>query len=173
MLEYAAKTDVGSRGGENEDSMGWDLDRNIFLVADGMGGHVSGKTASTIAKRIVLEADSNLSTDTQLVNAHNAIRAAADEDSSLFGMGSTIVVAKVGQRDAEIAWVGDSRAYLWRKNELSQVTRDHSFVELLRAENVLSEEQIRADPRSNLVTQTLGLGEPIPSVEIVRLHSDD
>ena len=173
MLEFAAKTDVGSRGGENEDSIGWDLERNIFLVADGMGGHVNGKMASTIAKTTVLEADSSLSTEIQLVNAHNAICAAADEDSSFFGMGSTIVVAKIGQRDVEIAWVGDSRAYLWRQNQLTQVTRDHSFVELLRAENMLSEEQIRADPRANLVTQTLGLGDPNPSIEVVRLHSYD
>jgi len=67
----------------------------------------------------------------------------------------------------------DSRAYLWRKRGLSQISRDHSFHELLRAQNILTEEQIRADPRGNLVTQTLGLGDPMPSITEVSLRYGD
>ena len=88
-------------------------------------------------------------------------------------MGTTIVVAQIDGGDAEISWVGDSRAYLWRRGELQQVSRDHSYLELLRAQNILTEEQIRADPRSNLVIQTLGLGEPKPSVEALSLRYGD
>jgi len=86
---------------------------------------------------------------------------------------STIVVAKLADDLAEISWVGDSRAYLWRKRGLSQISRDHSFHELLRAQNILTEEQIRADPRGNLVTQTLGLGDPMPSITEVSLRYGD
>jgi len=88
-------------------------------------------------------------------------------------MGSTIVVARISGRSAEITWVGDSRAYLWRRGELRRLSRDHSFLEELRAQNILSEEQIKADPRANLVTQTLGLGDPIPSITETQLRHGD
>jgi len=164
MLDFAAKTDVGHRAGENEDSIGWDVEKKIWLVADGMGGHAAGSTASTVARRSLLAADPSKTTATQLVEAHEAIVAAAAENSERAGMGSTVVVARVAGSTAEISWVGDSRAYLWRGGELRQLTRDHSFIEVLRAQGILTEEQLRADPRSNLVTQTLGLGDPQPSV---------
>jgi protein phosphatase len=173
MLHFAGKTDVGSRGGENEDAIGWDEERKLWFVADGMGGHVNGKMASETASKSLLESAAGETTEEQIVGAHNAIVAAADEDQSLSGMGSTIVVAKLADSLAEISWVGDSRAYLWRKRGLSQISRDHSFHELLRAQNLLTEEQIRADPRGNLVTQTLGLGDPMPSITEVPLRYGD
>lgn len=173
MLNFATKTDVGKRGGENEDSIGWDEERKLWFVADGMGGHVNGKTASETASKSLLESAPDKTTEEQIVGAHEAIVAAADKDQSLSGMGSTIVVAKLVGNLAEISWVGDSRAYLWRKRELSQISRDHSYHELLRAQNILTEEQIRADPRGNLVTQTLGLGDPMPSITEVPLHYGD
>ena len=173
MLNFAAKTDVGCRGGENEDSIGWDEERKIWFVADGMGGHVNGKTASETASKSLLESTPDKTTEEQIIGAHEAIVAAADKDQSLTGMGTTIVVAKLSDNLAEISWVGDSRAYLWRRSGLSQISRDHSFHELLRAQNILTEEQIRADPRGNLVTQTLGLGDPMPSITDVSLRYGD
>lgn len=173
MIRFAAKTDVGMRGGENEDSIGWDEARKIWLVADGMGGHVNGKVASELAKTALLQGDAGKGIDKQVIDAHRAIVAAADADSELAGMGSTIVVARIAGHSAEITWVGDSRAYLWRNRELRRLSRDHSFIEVLRAQNVLSEEQIKADPRSNLVTQTLGLGDPIPSIVDTTLLDGD
>jgi protein phosphatase len=173
MLNFAAKTDVGSRGGENEDSIGWDEERKLWFVADGMGGHVNGRTASETVCKSLLESAPEKTTEEQIVGAHEAIIAAANEDQSLSGMGSTIVVAKLADNLAEISWVGDSRAYLWRRNGLLQISRDHSFHELLRAQNILTEEQIRADPRGNLVTQTLGLGDPMPSITEVALRFGD
>lgn len=173
MLDFAAKTDPGHREGENEDSIGWDVDKQIWLVADGMGGHAAGSTASGIAKTSLLAADPEKPTETQLVGAHEAIVAAAEENSECAGMGSTAVVAKLRGSTAEISWVGDSRAYLWRNDRLQQLSRDHSFIEVLRAQGSLTEEQLRADPRGNLVTQTLGLGEPKPSVLTTRLRFGD
>ncbi len=173
MLEFAGKTDVGVRKGENEDSIGWDVQRKMWLVADGMGGHANGQVASDIARTSLLESDPDKSTATQLVEAHEAIIAAADKDDQLSGMGTTVVLAKVIGQSAEISWVGDSRAYLWRRKQLTQLTRDHSFLEVLRAQNILTEEQLRADPRGNLVTQTLGHGDPKPLVEKTPLRFGD
>ena len=173
MLDFAAKTDVGVRDGENEDSIGWDLNRKMWFVADGMGGHANGQVASKIAKSSVLQSDPGKATVKQLLAAHEAIIAAAAEDDQLSGMGSTIVLAKLIGQSAEISWVGDSRAYLWRRQQLTQLTRDHSFLEVLRAQNILTEEQLRADPRANLVTQTLGLGDPEPSIAITPLRFGD
>ncbi|MGI9262678.1 MAG: PP2C family protein-serine/threonine phosphatase [Woeseiaceae bacterium] len=173
MLKYFAITDPGNREGENEDSIGWDESRNIWFVADGMGGHAAGSTASDIARKSLLAADPATSVADQLVAAHQAIVDAADQNNALSGMGSTAVVVWFEGSNAEVSWVGDSRAYLWRGGQLRQVSRDHSFLEVMRAQNLLTEEQILADPRSNLVTQTLGLGDPQPSVESVALRNGD
>jgi len=173
MLNYSAKTHPGNREGENEDSIGWDESRGIWFVADGMGGHAAGKTASELARKSLLEADGSTTVASQLIAAHETIIEAADHDASLAGMGTTAVVVHFEGSRAEVSWVGDSRAYLWRRGELRQVSRDHSFLEVMRAQNLLTEEQIRADPRSNLVTQTLGLGDPQPSVETVKLRYGD
>ena len=98
MFVFAAKTDAGVREGENEDTIGWDSDRRIWLVADGMGGHANGKVASEIAKSTMLQADQSKETDVQLLEAHRAIAEAAANDDQLSGMGSTIVVVKIVHR---------------------------------------------------------------------------
>jgi protein phosphatase len=173
MHKFAGKTDPGNREGENEDAIGWDESHQLWLVADGMGGHAAGSVASRIAMEEMLESDPSKPLEDRIIGAHEAIVTAADEDTGRAGMGSTIVVARIDGSDAEISWVGDSRAYLWRRGRLERLTRDHSYLELLRAQNILSEEQIRADPRSNLVIQTLGLGEPRPSVHELSLRYGD
>jgi len=173
VLNFSAKTDPGKREGENEDTIGWDESRGVWFVADGMGGHAAGRTASDIARKSLLEADPSSPVAEQLVAAHRAIVEAADHDDALAGMGTTAVVVLFEGSNAEVSWVGDSRAYLWRRGELRQISRDHSFLEVMRAQNLLTEEQLRADPRSNLVTQTLGLGDPQPSVETVALRHGD
>lgn len=173
VLRFSAKTDPGNREGENEDAIGWDESRHTWFVADGMGGHAAGSTASEITRASLLDADPATPVARQLVAAHEAIVDAADRDSALAGMGSTAVVVRFEGSSAEVSWVGDSRAYLWRGGQLRQVSRDHSFLEVMRAQNLLTDEQLRADPRSNLVTQTLGLGDPQPSVETVALRYGD
>jgi protein phosphatase len=165
MLNFAAKTDVGSRGGENEDAIGWDEERRLWFVADGMGGHVNGKMASETASKSLLESAPDKTTEEQIVGAHEAIVAAADEDQSLSGMGSTIVVAKLVDDLAEISWVGDSRAYLWRKRGLSQISRDHSFHELLRAQNgdwiLLCSDGLNGELEDSQIAETLASSDNV------------
>jgi PPM family protein phosphatase len=88
-------------------------------------------------------------------------------------MGSTVVCARFGARECEIVWVGDSRAYLWRRGSLSRLTRDHSFVESLRQVERMSEAQARAHPESNVLTQTLGMGNTVPSRVVLGLRPRD
>jgi len=171
-MRFAARTHPGRRGGENEDSMGWDEAKALWFVADGMGGHASGDVASRIVKETLLaKADSPL-TDA-LASAHEALLKAAAENPAYNNMGSTAVVVRMGQGHGEIAWVGDSRAYLWRNGALLGVTRDHSFLELLREQQPLSEEELRSHPHRNLVTQTIGIGTPNPSVNDLPLRTGD
>ena len=79
----------------------------------------------------------------------------------------------MNREQGRIVWVGDSRAYLWRKSELKLLTRDHSFLEALREQGLLTEEELRGHPNRNLVTQTLGLGDPTPSTLDVSLEAGD
>lgn len=173
MLKVAGKTHPGRRPGENEDAIGWDNERKLWFVADGMGGHVSGQTASKVVKDCLLASDGRVAMADRLVQAHGAILEAAVADERLSGMGATAVVAGIVNRSLEVTWVGDSRAYLWRRDKLTQLSRDHSYVEMLREQNLLSEEQIRGHPHANLVTQTLGHGDPQPSQVKSRLRSGD
>ncbi len=174
MRQFASHTHVGRVYHNNEDSIGSDDSRGLWLVADGMGGHASGEIASAIVKDTIIGAVDLSLTDAVLA-AHRAVaRAAAEqEDGRYQGMGSTVVALALQHGGGEIVWVGDSRAYLWRRGAISRISRDHSYVELLRETNAMTEAETRAHPHKNLVTQTLGHGEPVPSRVWVDLQPHD
>ena len=169
-MRSAIRTHPGRRGGQNEDSTGSDEAAGLWFVADGMGGHASGDVASRIVKETLL-ASAAAPLDEAVREAHKAVATAAAAANS--NMGSTVVAAHVAEREARIVWVGDSRCYLWRGDALRQVTRDHSFLELLREQEQLSDTQMRGHPNKNLVTQTLGIGTPEPSVLDLPLRTGD
>jgi protein phosphatase len=171
-MRFAARTHPGRRGGQNEDAIGWDESQALWFVADGMGGHASGDVASRIVKETLLAAGP-IPLASALDRAHAAVLAAAAENPVYINMGSTAVAVRVGQGRCEIAWVGDSRAYLWRGQRLKTVTRDHSFLELLREQQGLSDAELRGHPHRNLVTQTIGIGTPKPSlIDLSLCHGD-
>jgi protein phosphatase len=172
MDRFAGETHPGRVHNDNEDTIGWDLEHNLYLVADGMGGHASGEVASRIVRDSVLES-CGPSLEESVRSAHGAVVAEAERDSTLDGMGSTIVAAQLRNRSAHIVWVGDSRAYLWRGDAVRQLTRDHSFIELLRERQTLTDAEIRNHPNRNIVTQTLGIGQPTPSSTNVPLRHGD
>src|SRR5690606_3529930 len=170
---FAGRTHPARRGGTNEDVIGRDVASNFWCVADGMGGHASGDVASSVVKETLLGEALALPLVEALRKAHETVAATAKTNSAYDNMGATVVATRIAERQAEIAWVGDSRAYLWRDGALSALTRDHSFLEVLRTQENLSEEQLRAHPNRNLVTRTLGIGTPEPSTASLPLQRRD
>jgi protein phosphatase len=96
-------------------------------------------------------------------HAHAAVTREAAANADQRGMGTTLVAVRVVGDLCSIVWVGDSRAYLMRRGVLRAISRDHSFVESLRDRGGLTEAQIQNHPNRNIVTQTLGMGSPVPS----------
>ncbi len=173
VVSIAGQTHPGSREGPNEDAIGWDESRALAFIADGMGGHARGDVASQLVRKTLLEESANTSLLACVLKAHESVVQAARDNSAYLSMGSTVVAARVVERQAELAWVGDSRAYLWRASTLQALTRDHSYLEVLRQQQRLSDTQMREHPNKHLVTQTLGLGSPQPSQAQLALHHGD
>lgn len=173
MTTFAARTDVGRRGGQNEDAIGWDAGGHVWFVADGMGGHAAGAVASQIVKDTLIELAGRLPPDQAVLKAHEAVVAEAEATPAYSGMGATLVSVWVEKRVCRVVWVGDSRAYLWRKHALEPLTRDHSYLEELRRLNNLTETELHNHPDRHLVSQTLGIGTPVPSVMETKLRAGD
>lgn len=151
-------THVGNVRDHNEDNYRVEPELGLWIVADGMGGHESGEVASAMTVELVSESvEAGKSLTESLVSAHEAVMQAADSDPSKSGMGSTVVVLKITGNRYEIAWVGDSRVYLFsRRNGLKQLTRDHSYVQLLIDNELISPEDAKNHPMSHVVNQAIG-----------------
>src|SRR5919112_200300 len=128
-MRYAARTHPGRRGGQNENSIGWDEARGLWFVAEGMGGHASGDVASRLVKETLLGSALKLPLRAAVQRAHEEVAQAAADNTAHSNMGSTVVAARIADRHAQVVWVGDSRGYLWRNRTLRQLTRDHSYLE--------------------------------------------
>jgi len=157
-LSFGGGTNVGRKRLNNEDSYKADLAMGLWLIADGMGGAKGGGVASKTAIEVVIHnIHSGMSLTESILTAHQSIVYDSSKHTELNGMGSTIVALKCGDStDYEIAWVGDSRAYLWDK-KLSLLTHDHSYVQHLVDEGELKAEEAWHHPQSNVITQALGM----------------
>jgi protein phosphatase len=158
MITIIGATHPGQRE-HNEDCYATDAILGLGLVADGMGGYACGEVASDLVKTsIEIAAANNEGLSEAILKAHDAVQAAAELDESKKGMGSTAIAVKMNDLDYELAWVGDSRGYLWDgKNELKQITRDHSYVESLLSSGAISYEEAINHPNRNLITQAVGV----------------
>jgi PPM family protein phosphatase len=159
---FAALTHTGTRE-DNQDAVGWDLGQQLWFVADGRGGHARGQDASRLVKETLLAEIATTDLVAAVLKAHEVVREAAAKDAGEQGMGSTVVCAQIKATTCRIVWVGDSRAYLWRRPSLRRLTRDHSFVEALLQTEDMSETQQRNHPNASVILQTLGMGAPVPS----------
>lgn len=129
----------------------------LYIVADGVGGLKKGEIASKLACKTVLESIRSGSTLSKAIDAaHQEIITEVKDDESKFGMATTIVAVLFRDDSYEIAWVGDSRAYLW-DDSLSLITLDDSYVELLLAGGHISEEELETHPNRNVISQALGI----------------
>ena len=164
-VRVGVSTDVGRVREGNEDS--YLADAPLFVVADGMGGHVAGDVASATAVDVIKERASDVSMDdpqslsTLLRQANRAIYQKARSDPSLKGMGTTCTLVLIDGARAQIAHVGDSRAYLLRDGALSQLTEDHTLVGRMVKEGRLEQEEARHHPQRNIITRVLGVDADI------------
>jgi serine/threonine protein phosphatase PrpC len=169
-LVFAAATDVGRMRKNNEDS--YLSAKPVAAVADGMGGHSAGEVASAIAieelaalgERGPWENETAATDDLKqaILRANRRIREMAASDRKLNGMGTTLVALLQDGDMVHVANVGDSRGYLLRQGELSQVTVDHSLVQELVDDGRLSPEDAERHPQRSVITRALGID---PEVE--------
>ena len=161
MIEFGHLTHVGLRRELNEDTYYGDSEMGLWLVADGMGGHEYGEVASALAREaIVREVRGGAALDQAIRTADEDIIRASHQRGDALPMGTTVVAARISGRRFEVAWVGDSRVYLWRDGKLAQLTQDHSYVQELIGRGAISVEQARSHPHRNVVTQALGVTDP-------------
>lgn len=166
------QTDVGRKRAANEDSMGNAITINglVSVVCDGMGGHVGGATASKIAVNAILEnlntnyyEDPRIAIGESIDIANNAILNEAATHPELSGMGSTCVLLIVRNGKVYIGHVGDSRIYLIRSRRIVQLTKDHSYVQILVDKGEITKEQAEHHPRKNEITNALGIPNMTPA----------
>jgi len=189
-IEARGVTDVGRRREQNEDAFLIDMEAALFVVADGMGGHAGGGTASAIAVKTIQErirdarasspasfeapsaADASHFTSVLRLAVESACRAiygAAQEDPSLAGMGTTVTAALVAGHTAFIAHVGDSRCYLLRGGRIFQLSEDHSLVNEQLKAGAITEEEARQSRFRNIITRSVGFEEDV-LVDVVGLE---
>jgi protein phosphatase len=171
------QTDVGRKRDHNEDSYLVDEDLGLFIVADGMGGHAGGGTASRLAVetiqarvRVAREAEPELFTAPApleesslrevlreaVESACQSIYQAAQGDPALAGMGTTVTAAVFSGQNAFIAHVGDSRCYLVRRARIYQVSEDHSLVNEQLKAGAITPDEARHSRFKNIITRSVG-----------------
>lgn len=170
-------TDVGRKRRHNEDAYLLDVERGLFVVADGMGGHAAGEVASRITveaiqEYLALRDDEGESTwpfgfnsrysmegnllSTAIKKANERVIRAVQNRPELKGMGTTVVAALFDAERATLVHVGDSRCYLFRRGDLRRLTDDHSWVQEQVNAGILTPEEATSHPLKNVVTRALG-----------------
>lgn len=161
-------TDRGRWRRSNEDAVDADPAREVYVVADGLGGLPGGETASRIAVETLVAALVPLPRDGMLEGriraaigeVDSAIRRTGAADPRLSGMGTTVVLAVGAGTAWVIAHAGDSRAYLLRDGRLRRLTTDHNVAAELVVQGRISEAEAQHHPGRNIVTRTLGANTP-------------
>lgn len=174
MRAYS-KTDTGRRKIVNQDCLFVSETPvgnlpNLFLLADGMGGHNRGDFASKHAIEVVLEDIRNNSQyDPKILfeqayqKAHLVLKDIGQKDKSFQGMGTTLIAMSIIGRFAYIANIGDSRAYLinYRQGKIRQITKDHSYVQALVDQGILNPKEAKKSPDRHKITQAVGVNSQI------------
>jgi serine/threonine protein phosphatase PrpC len=173
LVNWGAATDTGTLRVQNEDS--FLAQDGMFVVADGMGGHNAGEVASAMAIKMLGDAQKAGVTDANQLSEvikqiNKAIFQASADQTDQRGMGTTLTALALtpSNRNSEVsvsvANIGDSRTYLLRNGEFRQVSVDHSYVQELVSEGLITKEEARTHARRNIVTRALGI-EPNVAVD--------
>jgi len=181
QVQSAGNTDVGRVREQNEDAFFVSDETGLYIVADGMGGHLGGQAASHLAVKTVSDSVDERtdaivrgaemepiesSTVPRILaeairNACGAIHQAAQEDPELSGMGTTVTAMIVHSGRAFIAHVGDSRCYLQRGDRIVQITDDHSLVNEQVKAGLITAEQARSSRLKNIITRSVGFEKDV------------
>lgn len=167
----AFRTDVGKVRANNQDAPIVSEKLRLYGVADGMGGHKGGEVASTSARDDLLrelegKTPSVAALSGAIEEVNRQIYHQQEHDDALTGMGTTLSVLWMSDNFVYIGHVGDSRVYLLRDGEFKQMTLDHSLVEQLVREGVLTEEEAQNHPMRNIITRAIGTDESV-EVDVV------
>lgn len=189
-IRYACGTHVGMRRAHNEDNFLLLAEENLYLIADGMGGHACGEVASEKAVETLAEffldtardkegtwpfkENHDLNDDenrlvTGIKLANKRIHDMAKSQESYNGMGTTIVSLLLTARGAYTAHVGDSRCYMVRRGQLQQLTRDHSLLNDYLKLHTLNVHEIENFPHKNVIVRALGMKETV-QVDIQKIN---
>jgi protein phosphatase len=191
-IEARGLTDVGQRRDHNEDAYLVDESLGLFIVADGMGGHAGGGTASRLAVATIRDAVARAreeeperfapGDDTRIPDllqgaveeACAVIYRTAQGAPELAGMGTTVTAALLDGRTAFVAHVGDSRCYLLREGRIYQVSEDHSLVNEQLKAGAISAEEAKHSRFKNIITRSVGFEQQV-QVDLmgVELQPDD
>ena len=177
-LRYAARSDRGLIRSNNEDSVY--AGPRLLAVADGMGGHAAGEVASKIAIAALEPLDEDTISGDLLAALRRAtdegsahIRELVSEDPSLEGMGTTLTALLFAGSRLAVCHIGDSRCYLVRDGELSQITHDDTFVQTLVDEGRLTDEEAHAHPQRSLILRALNGSEIDPDLSVREARAGD
>ena len=184
-MKSSGRTDTGSKRSSNQDSIFFS-DKpigalsNLYIVADGMGGHKAGDLASKMAIDITVDFIKKSTLENPIavlkramIFANNEIYKVASEDPELGGMGTTMVAAVIQENKLYVANVGDSRLYVIG-DDIKQITMDHSLVEELIRNGELERKKGRNHPEKNIITKAMGSkDEVIPDFFEIDINPDD
>jgi PPM family protein phosphatase len=186
-LNSSGRTHVGMKRAHNEDSLRLCREENLFIVADGMGGHASGEVASQMSVETLAEFFRATEDDDEITwpykmdkerrydenrvvtgikLSNRRIFESASRDARLKGMGTTIVVTFFTSETCYIGHVGDSRVYRYRDGDLMLLTEDHSLLNDYIKMRQLTPEEIEAFPHKNVIVRALGMKETV-QVDVV------
>ena len=181
-IRYAGNTNVGMKRGHNEDSLYLMPSMNLYVVADGMGGHSSGEVASQMAVESIAGFFQETSEDeeitwpfkmdkdkeyqenrliTSIKLANRRIFESAQSQPRYKGMGTTVVTVYFANGGSYVAHVGDSRVYRVRGNQMIQLTEDHSLLNDYIKMKELTPEEIENFPHKNVIVRALGMKETV------------
>ncbi len=170
-FDFVSYTDKGRERDKNEDYQAYfdTLNGHVFVVCDGMGGHMGGEVASEMAVEAIGEyfniryyKNPFLAVENAITHANKKVYNHAKNNPEYYNMGTTIVLILIRDNRVFYGHVGDSRLYVYKKNKLKLLTRDHSYVNKLVDEKRITEKEALNHPLRNEITKALGL---FPDVE--------
>jgi len=168
-MRICHRTHQGLVRANNQDN--WLAEPTLYGVADGMGGHRGGETASRVALQVFRNAIGQRKPDADLIRiaveaANRRIYDMSAHDETLSGMGTTMSMIWQDNTRLLIAHVGDSRIYCLREGKLRQITNDHSFVAELVRNNIITPEMAKTHPQRNIITRAVGV-DPFVQVDVL------